>query len=118
MGGTMRSTYALLFCALLTLAGCGDDQATGNAPPPQQSGGGKWTAQEFSENTERCATGGNDAYQNGLEKWRSYCGCIYGVASQRWTLNEFRNNFSSYFQQLRDDNSHANCVSSSGVTNF
>ena len=115
-GGSMRLTYALLFSALLALTGCGDDQAAGNAPPPAQHS--KWTPQELSDTTESCAKGGSQAYGEPIDKWRVYCGCLYGIASQRWTIAEFRNNFQTYFQQLRDDNSHSTCIGRAGVTNF
>ena len=53
-----------------------------------------------------------------VEKWRVYCGCIYGIASQRWTVKEFQQNFQTDFQQLRDDNSHSGCIQKAGVPNF
>ncbi len=116
----IRFSNVVLFSALLALTGCGDDKAAGTAPPPPPGtqGSGKWTAQELSTTTEACAKGGQQSLGNTVEAWRIYCGCIYGIASQRWTIKEFSANFKTDFQTLRDDNSHATCISKAAVPNF
>lgn len=81
--------------------------------PTPVNNGLKWSNTQLSNEVTRCKSNTDTSYTK--EQWASLCSCVYQYAAKTWDYTDYKNNYTTYIQNMGDDGTLEGCMREAGM---